>query len=123
MLANTEIKSLVIALGTNIGESFNLEELRYNRVIIMTDADVDGAHIRTLLLTLFYRYFPELLTKGHIFIAQPPLYRVQIGKLARYAYSDEEKNVVIDALTKEIGTKQPVKRSRRRNFGGSTTRQ
>ncbi len=110
MLANTEIKSLVIALGTNIGESFNLEELRYNRVIIMTDADVDGAHIRTLLLTLFYRYFPELLTKGHIFIAQPPLYRVQIGKLARYAYSDEEKNVVIDALTKEIGTKTTSKK-------------
>ncbi|MBU1630065.1 DNA gyrase subunit B, partial [Patescibacteria group bacterium] len=75
MLANNEIKSLVIALGTNIGEMFDESRLRYNRVVIMTDADVDGAHIRTLLLTLFYRYFPQLITGEHLFIAQPPLYR------------------------------------------------
>ncbi|MFH1253114.1 MAG: DNA topoisomerase (ATP-hydrolyzing) subunit B [Candidatus Uhrbacteria bacterium] len=98
MLVNNEIKSLIIALGTNIGEAFNIQDLRYTRVIIMTDADVDGAHIRTLLLTLFYRHFPELVKQGHVFIAKPPLYRVQIGKEARYAYSDEEKLAIIKEL-------------------------
>ncbi|MDG1950166.1 MAG: DNA gyrase subunit B, partial [bacterium] len=72
MLTNNEIKSLVIALGTNIGEGFEIEKLRYDKIVIMTDADVDGAHIRTLILTLFYRYFPQLITEGHIYIAQPP---------------------------------------------------
>ncbi len=90
MLANNELKSLVIAMGTNIGEQFNHESLRYGKVIIMTDADVDGAHIRTLLLTLFYRYFPDLITRGNIYIAQPPLYRVQYGKDVVYAYSDDD---------------------------------
>ncbi|MEK7167878.1 MAG: DNA gyrase subunit B, partial [Patescibacteria group bacterium] len=86
MLANNEIKSLIIAMGTNIGEQFNLESLRYGKIIIMTDADVDGSHIRTLLLTLFYRHFPELIQAGHVFIAQPPLYRVQLGKDVRWVY-------------------------------------
>ena len=90
MLANNEIKSLIIAMGTNIGEQFDISSLRYHRIIIMTDADVDGAHIRTLLLTLFYRYFPELIKQGNIYIAQPPLYRAQYGKDVRFAYSDEE---------------------------------
>ena len=99
MLANNELKSLVIALGTNIGEMFNIAELRYDRIVIMTDADVDGAHIRTLLLTLFFRHFPELVKQGHVYIAQPPLYRVQVGKDARYAYSDEEKQTIVDELT------------------------
>ena len=99
MLANNELKSLVIALGTNIGEMFNLAELRYDRIIIMTDADVDGAHIRTLLLTLFFRHFPELVKQGHLYIAQPPLYRIQVGKEARYVFSDEEKQSTIDELT------------------------
>lgn len=98
MLSNNEIKSLVIALGTNIGEGFNLDELRYQRIIIMTDADVDGAHIRTLLLTLFYRYFPELIHKGHIFIAQPPLYRVNVGKNFRYVFTEEEKQKAVEEL-------------------------
>ncbi len=100
ILANNELKSLVIALGTNIGEQFNLDDLRYNRIIIMTDADVDGAHIRTLLLTLFYRHFTELITAGHVFIAQPPLYRLQKGKTVLYAYSDEEKEKLIAELQK-----------------------
>ncbi len=90
MLANNELKSLVIAMGTNIGEQFNLEALRYGKIIIMTDADVDGAHIRTLLLTLFYRYFPEVITSGHLYIAQPPLYRLQVARDVQYAYSDED---------------------------------
>lgn len=90
MLANNEIKSLIIALGTNISEAFNIEDLRYDRIVIMTDADVDGAHIRTLLLTLFYRHFPELVRHGHIYIAQPPLYRVQQGKDIQYVYNEED---------------------------------
>jgi DNA gyrase subunit B len=99
MLANNELKSLVIALGTNIGEMFNIAELRYDRVIIMTDADVDGAHIRTLLLTLFYRHFPELIKQGHVYIAQPPLYRVGVGKEFRYVFTEEEKQKAIEELT------------------------
>ncbi|HRY63402.1 MAG TPA: DNA topoisomerase (ATP-hydrolyzing) subunit B [Patescibacteria group bacterium] len=99
MLANNEIKSLVIALGTNIGEQLDMTKLRYNKIIIMTDADVDGAHIRTLLLTFFYRYFPELIRQGHIYIAKPPLYKLQKGKDVRYAYGDEEK----DKLVGEMG--------------------
>lgn len=100
MLANNEIKSLIIAMGTNIGEQFDITGLRYGKIIIMTDADVDGAHIRTLLLTLFYRYFPELITTGHIYIAQPPLYKIQSGKEVRYVYNDEEKDKIIAELQK-----------------------
>jgi DNA gyrase subunit B len=99
MLANNEVKSLVIALGTNIGEMMNMDDLRYNRVIIMTDADVDGAHIRTLLLTLFFRYFPEVINQGHLYIAQPPLYRVDKGKKFNYVYSEDE----LEKLKKSYG--------------------
>jgi len=110
MLANNELKSLIIALGTNIGEQFNIEDLRYHKVIIMTDADVDGAHIRTLLLTLFYRHFPELITQGHVFIAKPPLYRLAKGKEIRYAYADEEKEKIIAELTKIKEKPEKVKK-------------
>lgn len=98
MLSNNEIKNLVIALGTNIGEMFDLGKLRYHKVVIMTDADVDGAHIRTLLLTLFYRYFPELIRSGHIYIAQPPLFRVAKGKTIKYAFSEEERDTYVQEL-------------------------
>jgi DNA gyrase subunit B len=98
MLANNEIKNLVIALGTNIDDQFDLEKLRYHRIIIMTDADVDGAHIRTLLLTLFFRHFTPLITSGHMYIAQPPLYQLKKGATIRYAYSDEEKERIIVEL-------------------------
>ncbi|MDD5103934.1 MAG: DNA topoisomerase (ATP-hydrolyzing) subunit B [Candidatus Peribacteraceae bacterium] len=91
MLANNEIKALIIAMGVGIGEVKDLSRLRYHRVVIMTDADVDGAHIRTLLLTLFFRYFPELIEAGCIYIAQPPLYKIQRGKEIAYAYGDDEK--------------------------------
>ena len=100
MLANNEIKNLVIALGTNIDDQFDLTKLRYHRIIIMTDADVDGAHIRTLLLTLFFRHFTQLVTEGYVFIAQPPLYLIKKGTTMRYAYSDEEKNKILNEITK-----------------------
>ncbi|MBN2096651.1 DNA topoisomerase (ATP-hydrolyzing) subunit B [Candidatus Peregrinibacteria bacterium] len=98
MLNNNEIKSLIIALGTGIGETFEIEKARYHRIVIMTDADVDGAHIRTLLLTLFYRYFKPLIEAGYIYIAQPPLYKVSKGKEAHYAYTDDDKVSILSKL-------------------------
>ena len=95
MLASKEIRSLIIALGAAIGDAFEEKRLRYHRIIIATDADVDGAHIRTLLMTLFYRHFPVLVDRGYLYIANPPLYRIQSGKNARYAYSDVEKDKII----------------------------
>ena len=100
MLLNKEIRALVVALGTAIAESFNLENLRYHKLILMTDADVDGSHIRTLLLTLLYRYFQPLILNGYVYIAQPPLYKIQKGKEFRYVYRDEEKEKVIKELSK-----------------------
>jgi DNA gyrase subunit B len=98
ILVNEQVKNLIIALGTNFGEMFNVEALRYERIILMTDADVDGAHIRTLLLTLFYRHFPTLITDGHLFIAQPPLYRVSKGKEFHYAFKEEERDQYVQAF-------------------------
>jgi DNA gyrase subunit B len=100
ILANNELKSLIIAMGTNIGEQFDISKLRYHRLVIMTDADVDGAHIRTLLLTFFYRYYPALITGGHILIAQPPLYSLKYGKNMKYAYNDEEKEKILAEISK-----------------------
>lgn len=109
ILANNELKSLIIALGTNIGEQFDINALRYNRVIIATDADVDGSHIRTLLLTFFFRHFRELVDKGHIFAAQPPLYKIQFGKEISYAFSDKEKEETIEELRRMHAAKKGEK--------------
>ena len=96
MLANNELKALIIALGTNIGEQFEIKDLRYNKIIIMTDADVDGSHIKTLLLTLFFRYFPDLIKEGHIYVAKPPLFSISKGKETKWVYTEQEKDQVIN---------------------------
>ncbi len=109
ILSNNEVKALISALGTGIGDSFSLEGLRYNRVIIMTDADVDGSHIRTLLLTFFFRYMQPLIEEGHLYIAQPPLYRISYKKQVRYAYTEPEKEQILKELGSEKATLQRYK--------------
>ncbi|RJQ29884.1 DNA topoisomerase (ATP-hydrolyzing) subunit B [Candidatus Parcubacteria bacterium] len=100
MLANAEIRSLVVAIGTAIADEFDITKLRYHKIVLMTDADVDGAHIRTLLLTFFYRYFKKIVEDGYLYIAQPPLYRLQAGKEIRYAFSDKERDKFVAELSK-----------------------
>jgi len=98
ILSNREVRALISAMGTGIGESFDLDGLRYGRIIIMTDADVDGSHIRTLLLTFFFRYLPRVIESGHLYIAQPPLYKITHGKKIQYAFSESERQQIIADL-------------------------
>jgi DNA gyrase subunit B len=110
-LNNNEIKSIITALGTGFGEEeFDISKLRYNKIIIMTDADVDGSHIRTLLLTFFYRYTPQLIEGGHIYIAQPPLYKVSQKKKEYYAYDEDELNAIIKRISKDGNSKVDIQR-------------
>ncbi len=113
ILGNEEIKAMITAFGTGIHENFDIEKLRYNKIIIMTDADVDGAHIATLLLTFFYRFMPDLIRKGHVYLAQPPLYKLERNKKTWYAYSDDELNSILN----EVGRDQSNKIQRYKGLG------
>jgi DNA gyrase subunit B len=109
MVQHEEIRAIITALGTGFGEAFKFDDRRYGSVIIMCDADVDGNHIRTLLLTFFYRYMRQLIDHGKVYIAQPPLYLVKSGKERRYAYSDEERQVAVKEMERK-GVKPDVQR-------------
>ncbi len=107
MLANEEVKNIITAIGIGVGEHFNMAKLRYGRIVIMCDADVDGAHIRTLLLTFFFRYMEPLITEGHLYIAQPPLFHIKLGKNVHYVYSDEERDRLIEEYKASHNGKEP----------------
>jgi len=117
ILGNEEIRAIITAVGTSIREEFDLESARYHKVIIMTDADVDGAHIRTLLLTFFFRQMRELLEAGYIYIAQPPLYRVHKGKKEFYAFSDSERDEYVARIAGKSGAKSGVFIQRYKGLG------
>ncbi|MBR3362940.1 MAG: DNA topoisomerase (ATP-hydrolyzing) subunit B [Bacilli bacterium] len=109
-LANEEIRTIITAFGTGIGEEFNLDKLRYDKIIIMTDADVDGSHIRVLLLTLFYRFFRPIVENGHVYAAQPPLFRIMHGKTRKYVLNEEERDKYLDSLKPEVRARAEVAR-------------
>ena len=105
ILVNNEIKAMITAFGTGIHEDFDISKLRYHKIIIMTDADVDGAHIATLLLTFLYRFMPELIRQGYVYLAQPPLYKIEKNRKVWYAYSDEELNQILTEIGRDSNNK------------------
>ena len=105
ILVNNEIKAMITAFGTGIGDDFDISKLRYDKIVIMTDADVDGAHIATLMLTFLYRFMPELIRQGHVYLAQPPLYKVEKNKMIRYAYDDNELNEILTEIGRDGNNK------------------
>ena len=109
-LGNEEIRTIITAFGTGIGQEFNLEKLRYHKIIIMTDADVDGDHIRVLLLTLFYRFFKPIIEAGHVYAAQPPLFRIQHGKIRKYVLTEEELYKYLNTLPDNVREKAQITR-------------
>ena len=109
-LGNEEIRTIITAFGTGIGEEFNLDKLRYDKIIIMTDADVDGAHIRVLLLTLFYRFFKPIVEAGHVYAAQPPLFRIMHGKTRKYVLDEKEKNEYLNSLPENVRNRAEITR-------------
>ncbi len=109
VIAFEEIKDLIIALGAGIGDTFNIDKVRYHRVILMTDADVDGEHINTLLLTFFFRYMPQVIEKGYLYLAQPPLFKITAGKTEQYAFSDGERDVIINQIKNAKAEKEAAK--------------
>ncbi|KKS65291.1 MAG: gyrase subunit B protein [Parcubacteria group bacterium GW2011_GWC1_43_12] len=124
-LASKEIKALIIALGTAIADEFDISKLRYHKIVIMTDADVDGAHIRTLLLTLFFRHFMPVIDAGHVYIAQPPLYKISRGKESHYAFNDAEKDVILERIkkSKALSAEKSGKKSKKDDSASETSSQ
>ena len=113
VFSNAEIRAMITAFGTGIHEDFDISKLRYNKIIIITDADVDGSHIDTLMLTFIYRFMPELIKEGHVYLAQPPLYKLEKNKKVWYAYSDDELNGILN----EVGRDQNNKIQRYKGLG------
>ena len=113
IFSNNEIKAMITAFGTGIHDDFDISKLRYHKIVIMTDADVDGAHIATLMLTFIYRFMPELIKQGHVYLAKPPLYKLEKNKKVWYAYSDEELAEIIN----EVGRDQNNKIQRYKGLG------
>ena len=109
-LGNEEIRTIITAFGTGIGDEFDLEKLRYDKIIIMTDADVDGSHIRVLLLTLFYRFFRPIVEAGHVYAAQPPLFRIMHGRTRKYVLNEEQRDEYLNSLDENVRVRAEVAR-------------